>query len=825
MHTIFHDLRYAFRNLLRAKSFAAIAVATLAIGVGANTAIFSIIDTVLLRPLPFHDPDRLARLWETEAAPGKYPFAGPDFLDWKARNRTFEDMTLYGWTHDMNLSDGGRADHVRAVPTEWNFFSLLGVRPMMGRTWIAGEDMPGKDRVAILSYGLWRSQFAGDPSIVNRTVLLDSERYTIVGVMPASFRFPSPTAQLWIPLDMDTKSLQARGTHWVQAIGRIKPGVSIKAANADVKLIAAQLEKEYPNSNDKVGGGAGSLRDALVGDSRATLFTLLAAVGVVLLIACANVANLLLSRALARHREMAVRTAMGAGRWRLVRQLLTETVALFTAGGALGVLVAWGLTVLFTKTKSFTLPQFNVIQINGEVLAFGFAVALVTGLIFGLVPALQTSRPDLIDELKGGAGASISPHRGRRLASNVLVVAEIGLSLVLSVSAALLLKDFARLRSKDIGVQTEGVWTAAIRLPEGGYKEDEQQAAFAGRLLEAARRLPGVESAALTDHLPLEGGGNGYVRTRDHASAPRSTQLVETHGVSPDYFRVMGIRIRQGRVFNAADVQNVLAVGARIRQLRKDSGPLSPEQANAIVRPAVINQSMARHFWANQDPVGRMFSWGSDTGPWWQVVGVVDDVREWGLTEKAIPEAYAPYAADGRVVLVLRTGHTTEGVAAAVRGELARIDPALPLFSVRTMNEVIGDHAQGQQFLSLLVGAFAVFAALLAAMGIYGVLSYLVTQRTREIGIRISLGATRGRVLGGVLREGMVLTAAGVVCGLAGALAAGRILAGMLHEVKPFEPVLFGATAAVLAAIALAACCIPARRAARLDPLTALRYE
>ena len=775
--------------------------------------------------MPYHDPDRLVRLWETEAAPGKYPFAGPDFVDWKARNHTFEDMTLFGWMHDMNISDGGQAGHVRAVPTEANFFSLLGVRPIVGRTWIAGEDMPGKDRVAVLSYGLWFSQFAGDPRVVGRTVLLDSEPYTIVGVMDAGFRYPWSTVQLWVPLDMDSKGLGQRGSHWAQAIGRIKSGVSVRAAGADVKRIAAQLEKEYPNSNDKVGGGAGSLRDSLVGNSRDTLFMLLAAVGVVLLIACANVANLLLSRAMGRHREMAVRTALGAGRWRLVRQLLTETIVLFTAGGALGIVVAWGLVRAFTQAKSFSLPQFNVIQMNAEVMAFGFAVALVTGLLFGLVPALQTSRPGLNDELKGGAGASISQHRGRRVASNVLVVAEIGLSLVLLASAALLLKDFMRLRGKDIGVHPNGVWTAAVMLPESAYKEDAQQTAFASRLLDAARRLPGVESAAITNRLPLEGGSNGYVRLREQGSGPMSPQLVETHDVSPDYFRVMGIRVKRGRVFGAADVQQELAANERIARLRKDGGRLTPEQSNAIVRPAVINQSMARHFWPNQDPLGRMFAWGSSSGPWRQVVGVVEDVRQWGLTEKAVPEAYSPFDANARVFLVLRGANGTEGLTAGVRREVARIDGTLPLFSVRTMNDVIAEHAQGQQFLTMLVGSFAVFAALLAAIGIYGVLSYLVTQRTREIGIRISLGATRGRVLGQVLLEGMALAAGGVVCGLAGALAAGRILAGMLHEVKPFEPALFAAAAALLATISLAACYVPARRAARLDPMRALRYE
>jgi len=820
------DLRYALRNLLKAKSFTVIAAATLAIGVGANTAIFSIIDTVLLRPLPYRDPDRLVRLFETEAAPGKYPFAGPDFLDWKAQNHTFSDMTLYGWTHDMNISDGGHADHVRAVPTESNFFSLLGIRALVGRTWVAGEDMPGKDRVAILSYGLWRSRFAGDAGIVGGTLMLDSEPYTVVGVMPVSFRYPSPGTELWIPMDMDSKSLRPRGSHWAQAIGRMKPGIGINTARADLKLIAKQLEKSYPDSNDKVGAEVVSLRDNLVGSSRGTLFTLLAAVGVVLLIACANVANLLLSRAMARQKEMAVRIAMGAGRLRLVRQLLTESLSLSIVGGALGVALAWGLIRLFTTAKSFALPQFNAIELNDAVLAFAFAVAAVTGILFGLVPALATSRPDLHDELKGGAGSALSPNRKRRFASNVLVAVEIALSVVLSISAALLLADFARLRTKDIGVRPEGVWTAAIRLPEAGYKEDAQQRQFAERLLEQARSMAGVEAAAVTDHLPLEGGSNGYIKLQGQGTAPMSNQLVERHEVSQDYFRVMGIRLRAGRVFNAEDAQQAVAISDRLRRDWRAGRKIPPEEQNSIVYPVVVNEGMTRHFWPNQNAVGRLFSWGSDTGPWMQVIGVVDDVREWGLTEKPIPEAYSVFGGENGLFLVLRGGKAAAaGFTLPVRRALARIDGSLPLFSVRSMEEVIGEQAQGQQFLSLLVGSFAVFAALLAAIGIYGVLSYLVTQRTREIGIRMSLGATRGRVLAGVMREGMALAAVGVVCGLAGALATGHILASMLHEVKPFEPLLFAGTAGLLAAVALAACYVPARRAARLHPMAALRYE
>jgi putative ABC transport system permease protein len=823
MRTLLQDLRYAFRNLGNARGFALVAAVTLAIGIGANTAIFSIIDTILLRPLPYRDPSQLVRLNETESAPGRYPFAGPDFVDWKAQNNTFQDMTLFAWPHDMNLSAEARPEHVTALPTAANFFSLLGVEPLLGRTWAAGEDQPGKDDVVILSYGLWNSRFAADSHAVGQSIELNARKYTIVGVMPASFRFPWKS-QLWIPQLMDSKTLDHRGSHWANAIGRMKPGVSVQAARADLKSIAARLEKQYPDSNDKVGAAVTSLHDDLVGDSRGSLIMMLAAVGLVLLIACANVANLLLSRAMARQKEVAIRSALGASRVRLLRQLLTESLLLSLAGGALGLLLAWGAVALFSSAKSYSLPQFNAVQLNGTVLGFTFALAIATAVLFGVFPALQMSRPDLHEELKGGAGSSISPGRRRRFTSNVLVVAEIALSLLLLVSAGLLLKDFERLRSLDIGVRREGVWTGAVQLPEANYKTDQRKYDFSQALLEQSRRIGGVDSAAFGDHLPLEGGSNYYIKLRGQ-TGEMSNQLVERHSVSPEYFRALGVRLLQGRVFTPADIESALALDIRFRQLYEGDTRPPADLTNKIVSPCVINESMARFFWPDQSPLGKMFSQGSDNGPWKQVVGVVSDVRQWSLTQKTVPEAYDPFDGGSRQFLVLHTSAPPSSVTAQVRRVLAQIDPALPLYSVRTMDEVVAGQAQGQQFLSLLVGSFAGLAALLAAIGIYGVLSYLVTQRTREIGIRMSLGASRGRVLGEVLREGMRLALLGLAAGTAGAFAVGRVLASLLHEVKPGDPVIFLATAGLLAAVALIACYLPARRAARLDPMTALRYE
>lgn len=825
MDTLFQDLRFAIRNLLKYPGFAMIATVTLAIGIGANTAIFSIVEAVLLRPLPFHHPDQLLRLYETESAPGNYPFAGPDFIDWKTQNSTFQDMALFGWPHDMNLAAKGAPDHVLALPTEANFFNLLGVTPIIGRTFAPGEDQPGKDQVAVLSYGLWQSHFAADPHVTGQTLTLDSKKYTVIGVLPAAFRYPS-RVQLWIPLNMDSKTLGNRGSHWASALGRMKPGVSIQQARADLVRIAGSLEQQYQDSNYKVGASVVSLHEDLAGKSRSSLLMMLWAVALVLLIACANVANLLLSRAVARQKEMAVRGALGAARWRLVQQLLTESLLLAAMGGVLGLGIAWVILQLFTSLKSFAVPQFNVIHLNATTMAYTFGVALLTGALFGILPAFRTAaRTDLHDELKGGAGSSVSPTRSRRFTSSALVTAEIALSLLLLFSAGLLLKDFARLRSTDIGVRTEGVWTGALQLPEADYGTGRKRLDFSQALLAQAGRVPGVETAALSDRMPLEGGSNYYASVRGRPFQRMSGPLVETHSVSPDYFRVMGVRVLKGRVFTSADLQAVLASEERIRPFWEKRIRPSAEFSNSIVFPSVINEAMVRQFWPNEDPLGQMFSSGSQNGPWRQVIGVVSDVRQWGITHVPVPEAYEIITDPSRLYLVLRTSRSPTSLTAPMRGLVSRLDASLPLLSVRTMDDVIADNTQGPQFLSLLVGSFAGLAALLAAIGIYGVLSYAVTQRTREIGIRMSLGASRARVLAEVLRHGMLLAAIGSAIGVAGALAAGKVLNTLLHDVKPGDPAILIATTVLTGMVALIACYLPARRAANLDPTRALRHD
>jgi putative ABC transport system permease protein len=624
-------------------------------------------------------------------------------------------------------------------------------------------------------------------------------------------------------MDMGTKSLGRRGTHQYQAIGRLKPGFTLQQAQAEMTLIASRLEQQYPDSNYKAGASLVGLHEDLVGESRSSLMTMLWAVALVLLIACANIANLLLSRAVARQKEMAIRGALGAGRRRLIRQVLTESVLLAGMGAIAGLALAWIAIRVITSLKHLGLPTANVIEIDPGVLGFTLALAVITGILFGIVPALQISGSGFYEELKGSAGTS-SAGRKRRGASNVLVVGEVGLSLLLLICAGLLLKDFMRLRSTEIGVRPQGVWTAAIFLPDAKYHEDQQQFDFGENLLERVKHLPGVESAALSNRLPLEGGSNGYVAIRGKPFQPMSGPLVETHAVTPDYFKVLGIPVLQGRTFTEEDEKAALLSDEQDEKRSKANIKLPPEQTDTMIRPAIINEAMVKEFWPHENPLGKLFSYGAKNGPWLQVVGVTGDVKQWSITHAPVPEAYVPFGGQ-YLVLLVHTASTDMNVSSAVRHALAEIDSSIPLYLERTMNDIIAQHATGQQFLAMLIGLFSGLALVLAAVGIYGVLSYLVTQRTREIGIRMSLGASRERVLGLVLKEGMRLAGIGFALGLVGALAAGRLMSSLLHQVRPSDPAVIVLTAVCLGLVALIACYLPARRAARVDPMVALRHE
>ena len=832
MTELIQDLRYAARMLRNNLGFTAVAVITLALGIGVNTAMFSVIDAVLLRPLPYDKPEQLVRLYQTEAQPGTYPFTGEDFLDWKAQNHTLSDMTLFGWTRGVNLASEGAPNIVTAMPTEANFFSLLGVRALQGRTWASGEDQDGHDRVAILSYPLWQKQFGGDPHIVGRTIQVDGQARTVVGVLPATFRFVNYGAypDLWLPQDMDR--LLPRGSHGYGVIGRLKPGVTPQEALTDLKVIAANLEKQFPATNYKVSAVVVPLHESVVGKSKDTLTVMMWAVALVLLIACANVANLLLSRAVGRHREMGIRAALGAARSRLVRQLLTESVLLGIAGGAVGIVFAYVGVQWMSGIKNLGVPTVNAVGVNGSVLGFTFGVAVLTGIIFGLVPALQLAHSDVFDELKGGAGGIVSQGRSRRFASDALVVAEMCLALLLLASAGILIKDFERLRETKVGVRSDAILTAAVRLPNSAYPDQTHQWAFEQQFLSKLTAIPGVDSVAISSTLPLEGGGNGYINLRGQPFQPMSGPLVESHAVSPGYFQTFSIPILKGRVFTETDVAQDVQRDAAIRALYPTNRPPTQEERkqagdklNTFTYPVVINETMAKTFWPNEDPIGKVFARGSATGPWQEVIGVVGDVKQWGLTQPPQPEAYNAEDGSAGQTYVLHSSLSKQSLAASMRRALSESDGSLALYSVRTMDEVVADQMTSQTLLTSLVGIFSGLALLLAAIGIYGVLSYLVTQRTREIGIRISLGARRGDVLGLVLKRGIKLAIIGAVAGIVAAVAAGKILASVLHGVSPRDPLIIAATAAGLVGVAFVACYIPARRATKVDPLVALRYE
>ena len=831
MTTLLQDLRYAVRMLGKNPAFALVAIVTLALGIGVNTAMFSVVDAALLRPLPYQNPEQLVRLFETESQPGNYPFTAPDFLDWKAQNHTMQDMSLFGWPRGVNLAGSGTPNIVTALPTEANFFSLLGVPAFLGRTWASGEDAPGKDRVVILSYALWQKQFGGDRHIVGRDIQMNGNAYTVIGVMPATFRFVNYGAypELWFPLDMDTQSLFPRGSHSYGALGRLKAGVTPQQAQADVSRIAANLEKQYPDSNYKVGAVVLPLRDVVVGKSGASLAIMMWAVALVLLIACANVANLLLSRAVARQREMGIRSALGAPRVRLIRQLLTESILLAVAGGVLGVGVAYGCLDWLSTLKNLGVPNVNSIGLNGSVLGFTFGLSVLTGIVFGLLPALHTARSGVFDELKGGAGGVVSHGRSRRVMSDGLVVVEMCLAMLLLASAGILLKDFEHLRSTDVGVRSQGILTAAVNVTQ---TEQAQRYAFEQSMREKLAAIPNVDSVAITSTLPVEGGSNGYINVRGRPFQRMGGPLVESHSITPGYFKTFQIPLLRGRDFTETDVAQELERDARMTALFGKNPHPTPEDVkkaaevtNGIIYPAIINEAMAKRFWPNEDPVGKIFANGSETGPWREVIGVVGDVKQWSLTQPSAPEAYGIEDGGTRQIFVVHSSLPKETLAAGMRRALADVDSSLALYAVRTMDEVVADQMTSQTLLTSLVGLFSGLALLLAAIGIYGVLSYVVTQRTREIGIRISLGARRGQVLRMVLKQGLQLALVGAAAGIVAALAAAKVLAAVLHGVSPRDPIVLAATALGLVAVAFLGCYVPARRATRVDPLVALRYE
>jgi putative ABC transport system permease protein len=806
MNTFWQDLRYGARVLLKNPGFTLIAVLSLALGIGANTAIFSLVDAVLLRPLPFHEPERLVMVWEDATSLG-FPRNTPapaNYADWKAQNQVFEDMAALSWDN-FALTEEGEPEKVEAQAVTANFFPLLGVKPMLGRAFTQEEDRPGANRVVLISYGLWQRRFGGDPALIGKDILLDGQKRTVLGVMPPGFQFLSKVTGLWVPIAFSPEALANRGGHYLTVVARLKPGVTLAQARADIAAITRRINQDHP-TRFELGSVVISLREQLAGDVRPALLVLLVAVGFVLLIACANIANLLLARGAARYREIAVRTALGAGRRRIVRQLLTESVLLAVAGGVAGLLCAW-LSFSFLKQLIPGGMALNAgVSIDARIFSFTLVLSVLTGVIFGLAPALQAAKVDLNEALKQGGGRTGTGAGHRRL-RGALVVTEIALALVLLVGAGLLIQTFLRLRALDIGVNPENVLTLRTTLPRNKYTELPKRAAFYQPVLERVRALPGVVSAGFTTAVPLtwKGGTNSFtVEGRE----PGPGQDANSRQASVGYMETIGIKLRQGRFFDEHD----------------------DAQAQPV---AIINETMVRQYWPGGNALGKRFKLGQvdSQQPWVMVVGIIGDIKEMGLEAPPKAEMFFPYQQMSNAFwnaprdLVVRTAGDPLSVVTAVRQAIWSVDPTQPVSNIRTMDEILSEEVAQRRIGMTLLVAFAALALLLASLGIYGVLSYAVTQRTPEIGIRMALGAGRQEVVRMVLADGMRLATAGVAIGLGVSLALTRLMTGLLFGVSASDPRTLTGVTLLLTAVALLACYIPARRAAKVDPMVALRYE
>ncbi|HLM55649.1 MAG TPA: ABC transporter permease [Pyrinomonadaceae bacterium] len=803
------DLRYGLRGLLKNPGFTAVAVIALALGIGANSAIFSVVNTILLRPLPYKDPERLVTVWE-EAAKSGYPRDTPaagNYVDWRDQNQVFEGMAALA-DESFNLTGSGEPERIDGRRVSASFFPLMGVEPRVGRAFLPEEDQPGATRVVVLSHGLWQRRFGGDVRITGQPVTLNGETYTVVGVMPQGFQFPDREAQLWVPIAFTPQQAANRNRHYLRVVARTKPGVSVEQAQAEMSNIATRLQQQYPQSNAGLGAVVVPLHEYLVGDIRPALLVLLGAVGFVLLVACANVANLLLARAAARQKEIALRVALGASRLRLIRQFLTESLLLSAVGGVVGLLLSvWGVNVL----KAFipaTISQAGDISIDGRVLGFTLLVSLLTGLVFGLAPAAQASKFNLNETLKEGGRDTASGARGNRI-RGLLVVAEVAVSLVLLIGAGLLINSFLRLRSVNPGFSTENLLTMGVVLPQQKYTDAARRAAFYAEMLRRVEALPGVKSAAVTNWIPLIKQGDSITVGIDGRPdpGPGKRPSVVTRVVSPRYPDTMGIRLLSGRHFNEQD--------------RADS-----------LNVALISETMARKFWPGEDALGKRFTPGSPTSTnpddWITVIGVVNDVKQMELTAEPKPQMYLSYNQAGFFAprhLVVKTEVEPRSLASSVRSVVWEIDRDQPVSNISTMEEVLSESIARQRFSMLLLGVFAGLALLLAAVGIYGVMSYSIAQRTREIGIRMALGAQKRDVLRLAVGQGLKLVLVGVAVGLVASLVLTRVMTSLLFGVGANDPATLAVISVFLIGVALFASYLPARRATKVDPLVALRYE
>jgi predicted permease len=813
MEKVWQDVRFGLRILAKSPGFTAVAVLSLALGIGANTAIFSLVDAVLLRPLPFKQPDRLVMVWEDASFAG-FPRNTPapaNYADWKSQNETFEDMAATA-TGDYSLTGDDEPEKVEATAVTANFFDVLGISPSIGRFFLPDEDQPGARKVAVLSYGLWQRRFGGNPALVGTDILLDGEKANVVGIMPASAAVAAPglgdyrqDIDLWVPIAFTPQQLSDRGSHYLTVVGRLKEGVQLKQAQTDIETIMQRIVRDHPDQAEGLKAFVLSLREQFTGKVRPALIVLLAAVGCVLLIACANLANLQLSRAAARNKEIAIRTALGASRSRISRQLLTESMLLAALGTIGGLLMARWSFAFLKQLVPDGMALSARLGVNGPVFCFTLLLSLLAGVLFGLAPARNAAKVDLNEGLKQGAGRGTATGSSRLRAC--LVVSEVSLALVLLIGAGLLITTFVRLRKLDTGMRPENVLRVRTALSFRKYENLAKRAAFYPDVLERVKALPGVISAGYTTWLPLtvKGGTQGFSvegHSQDHVNRDAVFRQV-----SEDYFRTLGVTLLAGRSFDQHD------------------GPESPSVA-------IINETMAREFWPDQNALSKRFkrSYPGDTAPWQTVVGIIADIKEMGLQAPPKAAMYFPWQQTDVFWtaprdLVVHTAGDPMKLAGAVRAAVWAVDPAQPVSAIRTLEEMLDTEVTQQRLGMTLLASFAGLALLLAGLGIYGVLSYAVEQRTQEIGVRIALGASRKDVLALVVGDGMKLALIGVGAGLLVAFALTRIMAGLLFGVSPTDPVTFVSVPVLLTLVALASSYLPARRATEIDPILAVRYE